>query len=81
MKQESTPVESSSINPYEALESWARANVQSFIQKLLEEEMDVFVGRARSQRHEGPGPRVYRNGDGKIRNFAMVDGTVQLRRP
>jgi putative transposase len=81
VKQESTPVESSSINPYEALESWARANVQSFIQKLLEEEMDVFVGRARSQRHQGPRPRVYRNGHGKTRNFAMMGGTVQLRRP
>jgi len=81
VKQQSTRQESSSINPYEALESWARANVQDFIQKLLEEEMDAFIGRAKSERHVGSGQRVYRNGHGKTRNFGMMGGTVQLRRP
>jgi transposase-like protein len=81
VKEESTGIESSSINPYEALESWARANVQDFIQKLLEEEMEVFIGRAKSQRHVGSERRVYRNGHGKTRNFAMMGGTVQVRRP
>jgi len=81
MKQQSTREETSSINPYEALESWARANVQDFIQKLLEEEMDAFIGRAKSERHVGSGKRVYRNGHGKSRNFGMMGGTVQVRRP
>jgi putative transposase len=81
VKQENTRIERSSINPYDALESWARANVQDFIQKLLEEEMDAFIGRAKSQRHVGSERRVYRNGHGKRRNFAMMGGTVQVRRP
>jgi putative transposase len=81
VKQENTRIESSSINPYDALESWARANVQDFIQKLLEEEMDAFIGRAKSQRHAASERRVYRNGHGKTRNFAMMGGTVQVRRP
>jgi len=81
VKQESTREETSSINPYEALESWARANVQDFIQKLLEEEIDAFIGRGKSERHVGSGKRVYRNGHGKTRNFGMMGGTVQVRRP
>ena len=81
MKQQNTREESSSINPYEALESWARANVQDFIQSLLEQEMEEFVGRTKSERHVGSGRRVYRNGHGKIRNFGMMGGTVELRRP
>jgi putative transposase len=81
VKQQTTREESSSINPYEALESWARANVQDFIQRLLEQEIDEFIGRAKSERHIGSGRRVYRNGHGKIRNFGMIGGTIQVRRP
>ena len=81
MKQESTRLENSSINPYEALESWARANVQDFIQTLLEEEMNAFIGRAKSQRRGESERRTYRNGHGRTRNFAMMGGTVQVRRP
>jgi transposase-like protein len=51
VKEQTTREESSSINPYEALESWARANVQDFIQRLLEEEIEEFIGRAKSERH------------------------------
>jgi hypothetical protein len=48
VKQKSSAEESTSINPYEALESWARGNVQDFIQGLLEQEMEEFIGRAKS---------------------------------
>jgi putative transposase len=81
VRQQNTREESSSINPYEALESWARANVQDFIQGLLEQEVNEFIGRLKSERHIGPGCRVYRNGHGKIRNFGMMGGTIQVRRP
>jgi putative transposase len=81
VKQKITHEENSSINPYEALESWARANVQDFIQRLLEHELDEFIGRAKSERHVGSGRRVYRNRHGKIRNFGMMGGTIQVRRP
>ena len=81
MRQQNIPEETTSINPYEALESWARANVQDFIQGLLEQEVNEFVGRLKSERFVGPGRRVYRNGHGKIRNFGMMGGTIQIRRP
>ena len=81
MKEQTTEEESASINPYEALESWARANVQDFIQRLLEEEIDEFIGRAKSERHVGSRQRIYRNGHGKTRNFGMMSGTIQVRRP
>ena len=81
MKQKTTRKESASINPYEALESWARANVQDFIQRLLEQEVEEFVGRAKSQRYVGSGRPTYRNGHGKTRNFGMMGGTIQVRRP
>jgi transposase-like protein len=81
VRQKITREESSSINPYEALESWARANVQDFIQRLLEQEVEEFIGRAKSARHVGSRRRVYRNGHGKIRNFGMIGGTIQVRRP
>src|ERR1051326_2285900 len=74
VKQKSTREESTSINPYEALESWARANVQVFIQHLLEQEGEEFIGRAKSERHAGSGQPIYRNGHGKTRNFGMVGG-------
>lgn len=64
-----------------ALESWARANVQDFIQGLLEQEVNEFIGRLKSERHVGPGRRIYRNGHGKIRNFGMMGGTIQVQRP
>jgi len=81
VKQKSTPEESTSINPYEAVESWARANVQGFIQRLLEQEVEEFVGRAKSKRHVGWGRPIYRNGHGRTRNFGMLGGTIQVRRP
>jgi hypothetical protein len=44
-------------------------------------EIEEFIGRLKSERHGGSGRRVYRNGHGKIRNFGMVGGTIQVRRP
>jgi putative transposase len=81
VKQQTTDEETPSINPYEALENWARANVQDFIQGLLEQEVNEFIGRLKSERHVGPGRRVYRNGHGKSRRFGMMGGTIQVRRP
>jgi putative transposase len=81
VKQQTTREETPSINPYEALESWARANVQDFIQGLLEQEVNEFIGRLKSERHVGLGRRVYRNGHGNIRNFGMMGSTIEIRRP
>jgi len=81
VRQQNTAEETPSINPYEALETWARANVQDFIQGLLEQEVTEFIGRLKSERHVGSSRRIYRNGHGKTRNFGMMGGTIQVRRP
>lgn len=75
VRKQSIRAEDSSINPYEALENWARAKVQDFIQDLLEEEVMEFVGHGKSERHHGSERQIYRNGYGRTRNFAMMGGT------
>src|SRR5437660_5965510 len=82
MKEETTQAEDSSISPYEALESWARVKIQDFIQDLLEQEVTEFIGRRKSERHHSRSDRrMYRNGHGRRRNFGMMGGTIQVRRP
>jgi putative transposase len=79
---------------WQNLEQFAREQVQSFIQRLLEEEVTALLGREKSERREvdrspdgpaaGPGvaaPPAYRNGYGKPRRLATASGTVVLRRP
>ncbi|MDI6809651.1 MAG: IS256 family transposase [Candidatus Eisenbacteria bacterium] len=68
---------------YENLEGWAREKVQGFIQDILEEEVTEFLGRGKSERvgKAVDGPVGYRNGHGKTRKFAMMNGTVIVRRP
>jgi putative transposase len=67
---------------WENLESFARGQVQQFIQALLEEEMTELLGRAKSERRAEPqSPPVYRNGHGKSRRLSLTSGTVQVRRP
>src|SRR5262245_58333477 len=56
--------------------------MQQFLQRLLEEEVDGVLGRARYARRDpvdaGPG---YRNGFGKPRRLSLSNGTITLRRP
>jgi len=79
---------------WQNLEQFAREQVQTFIQQLLEEEVAALLGRQKSQRRpvesppaapedgEAPPPvPVYRNGHGKPRQLAMPGGTITLRRP
>ena len=68
---------------YEILEEVVRMKVQEFIQDILEEEMTEFLGRSKSERirnkidtHSG-----YRNGYGKPRRLALMNGTIKIRRP
>jgi putative transposase len=81
VKQQVTREESSSINPYEALESWARAKVQDFTQQLLEQEMEEFIGRAKSERHVGSWTACLSQRPWKIRNFGMTGDTIHVRWP
>jgi transposase-like protein len=52
------------------------------MQRILEEEVTVFLGRQRSERRGAVDtPAVYRNGHGKPRRVSMQGGTVVVRRP
>ena len=68
-----------STNGHEALEDWARSRVQVWLQELLEDEVTQFLGREKSER--SPNRRGYRNGHGEPRRFAMMTGTMEVRRP
>jgi len=70
---------------YETLEHRARMKVQAFLQEVLEEEVTAFLGRKKHVRREGVSlidpPKGSRNGYGRPRRFAMMSGTVTVRRP
>ena len=79
MKKKNIPASVASTNTYEGLEDWARSRVQVWLQELLEDEVTQFLGREKSER--SPNRRGYRNGHGKPRRFAMMNGTMEVRRP
>jgi len=67
---------------WQSLETFARQEVQGFVQRILEEEVIVLLGRRRSERRRAvDAPAGYRNGYGKPRRLAMLNGTISLRRP
>ena len=84
MKNESTLKNVESIVNFETLETLARTNIQGFMQSILEEEVDYFLGRLKYERcSQGKVDQVsgHRNGYGKPRKFGMMSGTVVVRRP
>ncbi len=67
---------------YDYLEEWVRLKVQEFIQEILEEEVEGFLGRKRYERRKGVDCVCgWRNGYGKPRRFALKTGTIEIRRP
>lgn len=67
---------------FDDLEQWVRGKVQVFVQGILEEEVESFLGRARHERLD-PVDEVkrYRNGYGRPRKMSLSSGTIVLRRP
>lgn len=63
---------------YETIESFARLEIQRWLQTLLETEVTEFLGRGRHERGARSG---YRNGYGKPRRLALTAGTVTVMRP
>lgn len=64
------------------LEDLVREKVQSFIQDVLEEELDQWLGREHYERKDGPEVRKgRRNGHGKSRKLGLSCGTIEIRRP
>jgi len=82
MKEHSTCVERRAISGLENLEQWIRVWVQKLLQAILEEQIEVLLGRGRYNRHiEVDGPCGYRNGYGQPRRPWLQSGTVVARRP
>jgi putative transposase len=75
--------EGASASPlWATLETFARQEIQAFIQRLLEQEVTDLLGRGKSCRRavvaSTPG---YRNGYGKARRLTLSNGTITLQRP
>lgn len=85
MRKMGTEPAASSVTPsatWDTLESFARTQVQSFIQQLLEDEVTDLLGRAKSVRRSAvDAPVGARNGLGQPRKLALMNGTITLRRP
>lgn len=82
MKEQTTETGMASRPGWEGLEAFARRGVQDLLQRVLEEEVAVMLGRRRYGRREGVDtPGGYRNGYGKPRRLTLSVGTITLRRP
>ncbi|MGI0128550.1 MAG: IS256 family transposase [Thermoplasmata archaeon] len=66
---------------WETLEQYARGEIQQFVQRLLEEEVEELLGRRKSERRHAGTPPGVRNGHGKRRQLALMNGTITLKRP
>ena len=65
---------------WRTLEAFIREQVQTCLQRVLEEEVDELLGRGRHERRS-PDAAGYRNGYGKPRRVALMNGTITVRRP
>jgi len=82
MKKDNIKTGESSRVTYEILEEMVRLKVREFIEEILEEEVAEFLGRRKSERIKGiDKPQNYRNGRGKPRRLALMNGTIMIRRP
>lgn len=71
-----------SSRTYEMLEEMVRLKAQEYIQDILEEEVESFLGRKKSERVKLiDGTHGYRNGYGKPKRFALMNGTITVQRP
>jgi transposase-like protein len=59
-----------------------RLKVQEYIQDILEEEVELFLGRKKSERiKKVDGTQGYWNGHGKRKKFTLMNGTITVGRP
>lgn len=74
--------EAASSPAWDTLETFARTQVQGFIQQILEEEVEDLLGRRKCERRASRGAVPgSRNGHGKPRKLALMNGTITVRRP
>jgi putative transposase len=65
---------------WRTLEAFIREHVQTCLQRVLEEEVDELLGRARHERRSTDAVG-YCNCYGKPRHVALLNGTITVRRP
>lgn len=63
------------------LETFVRSQVQACLQQVLEEEVDALLGREKSVRRGADLSPGSRNGHGKPRQLALMNGTITVQRP
>lgn len=81
MSRKITTTDAASSPVWETLESYARGQVRTVIQMLLEDEITELLGRVKSERRPAGEPAVYRNGYGKPRKLTLMNGTITIQRP
>jgi putative transposase len=82
MRKSSTGTVKPSRATYEVLEEMVRLKVQEYIQDILEDEVEAFMGRKKSERIKMvDGTPGYWNGHGKLKKFSVMNGTITVRRP
>lgn len=82
MKKSITESKNGSSARYEVLEAMIREKAQEYIQEILEDEVERFLGRGKSERISAiDGTVGYRNGHGKPKKMSLMNGTVTVRRP
>src|SRR5262249_36837670 len=82
MKEQNTEPGTESRPRWEDLEAFARQGIQTWLQRLLEEEVDELLGRQRYERRSGiDAPAGHRNGYGQPRRVTLSAGTITVRRP
>jgi len=82
MGEQSTEGRTESRTEWATLETFARAEIQHWLQRILEEEVTELLGREKSTRRVAvDAPAGYRNGHGKPRRVTFSNGTVSVRRP
>jgi len=71
-----------SSTTYDVLEEMVRLKVQEYIQEILEDEVESFLGRKKSERIKPvDGTAGYWNGHGRKKKFTVMNGTITVRRP
>lgn len=82
MEAKHTPTKESTGEFYDCLETYARQQLQAWLQDLLEQEVTDVLGRHKHERKKSGGEQVGdRNGHGQPRRFTFRVGTVEVRRP
>jgi len=82
MRKSITETAKPSRATYEVLEEMVRLKVQEYIQDILEEEVETFLGRKKSERLTMvDGTLGYWSGHGKPKKFSVMNGTITVRRP